>query len=727
MFAGIEVGYVDVARTSDPREPGASRPIDKHQWFDMAFQRDELLAYVEQHSDEDLYYAVSAYGKPLRAKDDELGLCRVVYADADGFHPDGFRIPPSISVESSPGHWHCYWVLDRVYGQVECARVSMKLPKAHGIDASSGIQTKLLRVPGSVNTKYGHSHTVTAYVDGGDVVPLYTLAELDAAYTDVVSPMDYAVPDVASPSEWPAKFDVLDKVPADERIEWLLAWDKRTADDPDKRSEHRWELIRRLMELSTLTPEEITSLVWEAPVSEHYREQGRGIDHLWKFDILPALAKQAPTEVEPLPQSTVDDVQFLTADELIAVMSEPGFIERWEEVNYESLHPKTPNQYIRLNGYMLLASALGNKVQIMPPGTTRTIYCNVYALNLGPTTSGKSEALFLVRRYLKAVSKNVGYDVIVGSNATAEGLIKALKGADGQTRMMVTDEVSGKFRQWQGSASMAHMREAELEIYDGYLPKNLRAGEGAGNTEDVRLAFSQYMMGVSDEVEALLDRGFLRSGYIPRCIVVKAERMPFDSTELLSIEQGDPDQSQDFDPKPKQWAERFADTARYNQRFGHNGKYIARFTDEAWMRFLEFRAGLLSMAEQHDDPDVVRPMAIRFAISCQKMMALLAFERRSGLVEMVDVLRVLQDAEHWWLWAMELVQGVQDSQFARQQNEVVEWLTARGGKAKVSDFHNKFHGLPMRERLEILDSLQRRGVVSESRNKSGTPVLEAAV
>ena len=725
MFAGIDVGYVDIARTSEPRAVGTDRPVDRHVWFDMGFDRDDMYAHAAAHSGEDLYYAVSAYGQKFRKKDDELGSCRVVYADADGFPPTGFRIPPSISVESSSGNWHCYWMLDRVYSQVECARVSSKLPKAHGIDASSGIQTKLLRVPGSVNTKYGTPTPVVAYTDND--VKQYTLAELDAAYTDVVSPMDYGTVDVPTPGKWPDMFDVMDKVPAHERLSWLLAWDKRTADDPDKRSEHRWELIRRLMELTTLTPEEIAVLVWGAHVSDHYREQGRDIDHLWQFDVLPAMAKQGSMEVEPLqPVTPVGEISFLNEVELAAVMSEPGFMERWEAVNYKSLHPKTPNQYIRINGYTLLAGTLGNKVAVMPPGTTRAVYCNLYAINLGPTTSGKSEALFFLKRYLTAFSKKVGYDVVVGSNATAEGLIKALKGYDKRTAMLVTEETSSKFRQWLNSASMAHAREAELEIYDGYLPKNLRAGDGAGSTEDVHLSFTQYMMGVGSEVESLLDRGFLRSGYIPRCLVVRAERTPFDVNELLTIPQGDVNLSQDYDPEPALWAERFNNAITKNGRRERHGKVVMQFDGDAWTRFLTFRAGLLSLAETHDDPDVVRPMAIRFAISCQKMMALLAYERVAENVQMVDVLRVLHDAENLWVWAMELVQGVQDSAFARLQLEVVEWLQGRGSKARLSDYHNKFNGLQMRDRLEVLESLERRNVLVQSKSKTGIASIEVA-
>jgi len=72
------------------------------------------------------------------------------------------------------------------------------------------------------------------------------------------------------------------------------------------------------------------------------------------------------------------------------------------------------------------------------------------------------------------------------------------------------------------------------------------------------------------------------------------------------------------------------------------------------------------------------------------------------------------------------VQGVQDSAFARLQLEVVEWLRGRGNKARLSDFHNKFGGLQVRDRLEVLESLARRNVVAEVKNKTGTPYLEVA-
>lgn len=679
-----------------------------------------MLANALSTPNEDVYFAVSAFSKPLRSIDDEGALCQAIYADADEFAPEGFRLPPSIVTETSPGHYHCFWLLDRPYSQAQTSALSMKLPRAHDIDASSGIATKLLRLPGTTNTKYDEPYLVTAT----DYGRRYTLAEVQEAYGDVADYRTFTAAEASFPEELPDLFDVHGIVPATKRITELMEWEFDK--EPGKRSERRYELARLLLEAG-LTPAETLVAVWNTPLSDKFREEGRPMEHLWRFDILKAMGKdEATQEIEPYvrPVATPTDGEFVTQAELEEVFSSPGFMEAWEERNYEILHPMTPNQYIRLNGYAYLAGTIGNRVAIIPPGVNRSVFCNLYMLNLGPTTSGKSEALFLLKRYLNAFGQVVGHEMIVGSNATSEGLIKALRDYNKKSALLVTDEVSSKFRQWQNSAQMAHARETELELYDGYLPKNLRAGDGAGNTDNVHLSFTQYMMGVDTEVESILDRGFLRSGYLPRCIIVKAERMPFDETEARNTPQGDESRTQDHDPYPALWARRLIKTIEGHTKIEKFGRSIMRFEDDAWSRFLEFRANLLMYAEKHPDPDVVRPMAIRFAVSMQKMMGLIAFERGSDTVQVIDVIRVLVDAEKFWGWSMDVVRGVSDSQFARMQEDALTFIQSKGNKVRLSDYHNEFKSLSLRERLDVLDSLKARRIVKETVNNMKTAYLE---
>jgi len=236
------------------------------------------------------------------------------------------------------------------------------------------------------------------------------------------------------------------------------------------------------------------------------------------------------------------------------------------------------------------------------------------------------------------------------------------------------------------------------------------------------------MMGVDSEVEGLLDRGFLRSGYLPRLLIVKGERSIFDIAEQLDIPQGDPDKSQDVDPLPDEWANAFVEAIRRNARYnkGNTGYMVMQFESEAWSRFLEFRASLLKFAEAHEDPDVVRPMAIRFAISVQKMAALLAYERGVPEVQLIDLLRVLADAEDFWGWSMDVVKGVSDSAFARMQDEVLTWLIARNRKARLVDFHSRYASWTLKERSDVLDSLVARGVLAIRMSDKGAKHLEMA-
>jgi hypothetical protein len=717
----INTGYLCVAKAKKTAPEVLT--LTGQRFFDLGTDEDDIRAYFHKYRGQDVYFSPIAYSTDTRTSADEQALTQTVYADADVFPHGDFRIAPSIVVETSPNRTHTYWLLDRPYRQTEVARVATKIAKAHSLDHSSGIATKMLRVPFTKNTKYATPYDVTIIHDTADT---YTLEEIDQAYSDVELSPIHRNADIDIPPHLPELFDVLAKVPANARIEELMLWDKMSAPDPNKRSERRFELIRLLLEAG-LTPEEALVVVWSCPVSDHYREQNRPIEHLWQFDIMAAVAKEnTPRELEPSPIAGEVDADFIDADELEQVLANPGFIERWEEQNWRILHPKTPSQYVRLNGYVYLAGTLGNKVAVMPPGTNRAVFCNLYALNLGPTTSGKSEALFFLKRYTTAFSKRIGYEVVVGSNATAEGLIKGLKDYDKRTAMLVTDEVSGKFRQWATSPSMAHAREAELEIYDNYLPRNMRASDGAGSTEIVNLAFTQYMMGVDSEIESILDRGFLRSGYIPRCLIVKATRSPFDPEEHVNMPQGDPDRAQDADPMPEKFADMMMEAMRKNAAQERHGRVIMQFEESAWKRFLEWRAGLLISAEKADDPDIMRPMAIRFAVSCQKMMALLAYERGAGRILLEDVLRVLVDAELWWEWTADVVKGVADSQFARLQSEVLAWVSSKGGKARLSEYHTKFHSWNMRDRQEVVESLTARGVMREEKAKNGTVYLQVA-
>lgn len=699
-------------------QPGSVGPIDRHTFYGSA-DIDALLLDVDFSLDEDLYFSPILYGQPRRKGDDEKALCRVVYSDADTFNPEGFRIPPTFTVETSAGRYHAYWVLSKWHSQAEVSRVSMKLSKAHPIDASSGIATKLLRVPESTNTKYEIPFTVTATETG----PAYTLQEIDAAYSDVLTGEALSRAEMEVPDHLPQAFDVLAKVPSTGRISELLEWDIDSVDsiEAGKRSERRYELCRLMLEAG-FTPHETASVVWESKLADHFREQNRPFEHFWRFDMLKAMGKEMPDyDLEPVESTKAERGSFhLLADEQKAlVAANPGFVDRWVAEARTHLHPKTPQQYLVALAYMVLAACLGNRTGIVSPGSTRRQDASLYVLNLGPSTTGKTEAKSYAMRYIEAYSKLTSEKIYVGSNATAEGLLKVLKDYDGKSALMVTDEVSAKFKEWSSrGSSQSTMYEMELALFDSEVPVALRATQGAGNDQSVRVAFSQYSQGTPVEVFKHVTTSFLRSGYTARFITIMADAPDIDPNDYLNAVQGDDMRSQENDPVPMLTAKHFQQVTQDCIKLPNGGR-TPRFTDEAFEFFKQMRWGLVKDALDYKEPDIARIHAERLSVIAHKMMALTSYERLADEIELIDALRVARDVESWWGYTLQMIRSVSESEFSKAQDDLLAWIVRRGGKVKMHELHSHLGSITIREREDIIKSLQARHLLKESKSGSG--------
>ena len=163
--------------------------LNSERWF-PADQVESARQYAAARYDEDVYFSVSAFpasisNKAISSRESSAdSLCNVVYADADTCAPENFRLPPSITVQTSPGRWHVLWVMDKPMAGQLLGELSAKVSTAHaaqGCDKHAK-DTKILRVPGTTNTKYGFPHVVTAEYSNR----VYTYAEFSAAYEDVV-------------------------------------------------------------------------------------------------------------------------------------------------------------------------------------------------------------------------------------------------------------------------------------------------------------------------------------------------------------------------------------------------------------------------------------------------------------------------------------------------------------------------------------------------------------
>jgi hypothetical protein len=126
--------------------------------FEWPVDREKILAHMEEHRDEDLYWCPSLFEYPERLTEwavDEKAL----WADLDEVDPrtiDGYQ--PTVAWETSPGRYQALWLLNQgdIRGASWEGGENQRLTYAIGADESGWDTTQLLRIPGWKNHKLGY-------------------------------------------------------------------------------------------------------------------------------------------------------------------------------------------------------------------------------------------------------------------------------------------------------------------------------------------------------------------------------------------------------------------------------------------------------------------------------------------------------------------------------------------------------------------------------------------
>lgn len=123
----------------------------------------------------DLYHCAHLLTATERKKAKARPLLSL-YADLDGAAvPDG-ALAPTVTVESSPGHFHCYWRLSGLVQPDTGEALNHRLALAIGADKSGWDLGQLLRLPGTWNHKRETPTPVRLVSADG---PTYDAADID--------------------------------------------------------------------------------------------------------------------------------------------------------------------------------------------------------------------------------------------------------------------------------------------------------------------------------------------------------------------------------------------------------------------------------------------------------------------------------------------------------------------------------------------------------------------
>lgn len=677
--------------------------ISEGRWFTWPHQRDDLLAYVEAHSDTDVYCTTTTYTERTR-KADKADAGSVVYADADTCDPKNFHVEPSIIVRSSPGHWQAYWLLSEPQPASVLARMSKRIAYTHadqGCDKTGWMVTKVLRVPGTMHTKTDTHHEVTAACTG----IIYDLAEIEAVYDTEVTSTDTFVSDL--PKDLPDLFELQGRLPMDL---WNLY---------SERPEQGVELSGRLWKLELelfragWTAEEVFVLVRSSGSNKYSPERfgettasGSVRAHradpdgdLWR-EVQQAreAAKQAPVEVETetLPYEE-QEISFLTPEERDFVATQTHFVDRF--VRWVRTRTDGADEYSRLLGFMLLSCVFGDRFYI--PTTFGNTKLNLWGLMLGETTiTRKSTIKGLFLNVLHHYEREAGTSIDVGSDFSAEGLNKVLGARDGQASLVWRDEVQGFFKEMFTKNYMAGTVESLTDLYEGRVKVSMRATKGQSQTNRASVLFNMLLLGIEAETAEVLTNKNFQSGFLTRFIWTIAPT-PEITRERIALKQRDETDFKGEDPQVGEFVREFI---AINRRMGSSTPRPIYMEDATLDRLNDWLMDTTDLASKSRNPKNMKPTVQRLAINIWKCAALLAVHDRSDKIGMKHLLPVLAQAEEWYGALNIMSNAIAASEFERQVNEVEAFLMEGGGTRKKSAVYRKFGARPMivNEWLEAL-------------------------
>ena len=119
-------------------------------------------------------------------KSDNVASIRAVFVDLDGepiVPVMQWALPPHIAVESSPGRYHAYWLVDETVTLNEFSGLQKKLAKRFQGDQKVHDLPRVLRLPGFFHRKAGPFRTRVKHLNA--TLPRYSISELSTALADV--------------------------------------------------------------------------------------------------------------------------------------------------------------------------------------------------------------------------------------------------------------------------------------------------------------------------------------------------------------------------------------------------------------------------------------------------------------------------------------------------------------------------------------------------------------
>lgn len=360
---------------------------------------------------------------------------------------------------------------------------------------------------------------------------------------------------------------------------------------------------------------------------------------------------------------------------------EETFIDRY--VKYGWSVTDAPRQYHVAGGAIILSTIICPQVTL--PAQHTKIRPNLWAMILaGTTVTRKSTCVDLAVRTLSEVLPIE--DFLMGTDGSPEGILTELQDRDGKASLFHRDEITGFIESATKKEYNAGILQALTSLYDGRQEKRtLRSG--TITVKKPRLIL--WCAGIKSQMQEVLSIEHIRSGFIPRFIVVSGTTTsdqirpigpPVDAHETEGIKNEIVEElygiTDFWMPKPKVQTMSLGTTT--TKRTVIQGEREMKATPEAWdrMRWLTFDA--VKLGENSSSPDIYTPMYVRLADSIIKIAILLAGARNSLVLELNDICQAIRLSDIFLDSATDFARAVEQApditQWEKKADKILKYI-----------------------------------------------------
>lgn len=403
---------------------------------------------------------------------------------------------------------------------------------------------------------------------------------------------------------------------------------------------------------------------------------------------------------------------------------EETFIDRY--VKYGWSVTDAPQQYHVAGGAIILSAIICPHVTL--PAQHTKIRPNLWAMILaGTTVTRKSTSMDLAVRTLGEVLPTDEY--LMGTDGSPEGILTELEVRDGKASLFHRDEITGFIEAATKKEYNAGMLQALTSLYDGRQEKRtLRSGNI--NVKKPRLIL--WCGGIKSQMEEVLSIEHIRSGFIPRFIIVTGSTtsdqirpigppVNFDETEGLKAKIVEElYKVVDFWlPKPKVQTLTLGGTT--TARTVMRGEREMKATPEAWERMRLLTHDAVVLGEQSSSPDIYTPMYVRLGDSIIKLSVLLAGARGSLTLEFNDICQAIRLADVFLESATDFAGAVENApdinQWEKKAEKILKYMkTLHPKPLSRSDLMRRFH-VKSKDMEDMESTLIARGQIKILNNK----------